>query len=48
MGQSLMRRPPQYFRSDKAIAELGYGVVPLFDMLRESYEWLRSEKFFDA
>jgi nucleoside-diphosphate-sugar epimerase len=44
----LMRRPPQYFRSDKAVAELGYKAVPLFDMLRESYEWLRSEKIFDA
>jgi dihydroflavonol-4-reductase len=45
---ALMRRPPQYFRSDKAIAELGYGAVPLADMLRESYEWLKSEKVFDS
>jgi dihydroflavonol-4-reductase len=40
---ALMRRPPHFFRSDKAIAELGYRPVPLADMLRESYEWLESE-----
>jgi dihydroflavonol-4-reductase len=45
---TLMRRPPQYFRSHKAIAELGYSAVPLADMLRESYEWLKSEKVFDS
>ena len=41
---SLAGRPPHFFRSDKAIAELGYRPVPLADMLRESYEWLKSEK----
>jgi dihydroflavonol-4-reductase len=44
---SLMSRPPHYFRSDKAIQELGYRPVPLADMLLESYEWLKSEKIFD-
>ena len=44
---ALMPRPPHYFRSDKAIAELGYRPVPLADMLRESYEWLKSEDFLD-
>jgi nucleoside-diphosphate-sugar epimerase len=44
---ALMRRPPHYFRSDKAIAELGYRPVPLADMLRESYEWLKSERLLD-
>lgn len=43
---TLMRRPPHLFRSDKAIAELGYRPVPLADMLRESYEWLESENLF--
>jgi nucleoside-diphosphate-sugar epimerase len=36
-------RPPHLFRSDKAMRELGYEAVPLEAMLRESYEWLRSE-----
>ncbi len=36
-------RPPHLFKSDKAIRELGYRAVPLEDMLRESYEWLKSE-----
>ncbi len=36
-------RPPHLFRSDKAIAELGYQAVPLETMLRESYEWLKAE-----
>ncbi len=40
-------RPPHYFRSDKAIQELGYHPVPLADMLRESYEWLKSEKLIE-
>jgi dihydroflavonol-4-reductase len=44
---ALMRRPPQYFRSDKAIAELGYRAVPLAEMLRDSYEWLKAEKLFE-
>ena len=44
---ALMRRPPQYFRSDKAIAELGYRAVPLEEMLRESYEWLKAEKVLE-
>ena len=44
---ALLGRPPHYFRSDKAIAELGYRPVPLADMLRESYEWLKSEKLLD-
>jgi dihydroflavonol-4-reductase len=39
----MMGRPPNYFRSDKAIAELGYRPVPLADMLSESYQWLKSE-----
>jgi nucleoside-diphosphate-sugar epimerase len=34
---------PQYFRSDKAIRELGYRAVPLEEMLRESQAWLKSE-----
>ena len=36
-------RPPHLFKSDKAIRELGYEAVPLEDMLRESYEWLKGE-----
>ena len=36
-------RPPHLFKSDKAIRELGYEAVPLEDMLRESYEWLKAE-----
>jgi dihydroflavonol-4-reductase len=36
-------RPPHLFKSDKAIREFGYRPVPMVDMLRESYEWLRSE-----
>jgi nucleoside-diphosphate-sugar epimerase len=43
-----MARPPHYFRSDKAIRELGYEAVPLADMLRESYDWLKAEKLLDA
>jgi nucleoside-diphosphate-sugar epimerase len=43
---ALMRRPPHFFRSDKAIAELGYRPVPLAVMLRDSYEWLESENLF--
>jgi nucleoside-diphosphate-sugar epimerase len=38
-----MSRPPHLFKSDKAIRELGYEAIPLKDMLRESYEWLRAE-----
>jgi dihydroflavonol-4-reductase len=41
---ALMSRPPHFFLSDKAIAELGYRRVALADMLRESYEWLESEQ----
>jgi dihydroflavonol-4-reductase len=44
---ALMARPPHYFRSDKAIAELGYRPVPIADMLRESYEWLKNEKLLE-
>ncbi|HEY8042435.1 MAG TPA: SDR family oxidoreductase [Polyangiaceae bacterium] len=40
---SATARPPHIFKSDKAIQELGYEAVPLEDMLRESYEWLRGE-----
>jgi dihydroflavonol-4-reductase len=36
-------RPPHLFKSDKAMKELGYEAVPLEEMLRESYEWLRGE-----
>lgn len=36
-------RPPHLFKSDKAIRELGYKAVPLEQMLREAYEWLRDE-----
>jgi dihydroflavonol-4-reductase len=43
-----MGRPPHFFKSDKAIAELGYRSVPLADMLRESFEWLKSENLLDA
>ncbi|HEX8793257.1 MAG TPA: SDR family oxidoreductase [Polyangiaceae bacterium] len=37
-------RPPLLFKSDKAIRELGYRVVPLEETLRDAYEWLKSEK----
>ncbi len=33
-----------FFKSDKAIAELGYRPVSMVDMLLESYEWLKSER----
>lgn len=36
-------RPPHFFKSDKAIRELGYRAVPLEAMLREAADWLRSE-----
>jgi dihydroflavonol-4-reductase len=36
-------RPPHRFKSDKAIRELGYEAVPLETMLREAYDWLKSE-----
>jgi nucleoside-diphosphate-sugar epimerase len=36
-------RRPHLFKSDKAIRELGYRPVAIDDMLRESYEWLKSE-----
>ncbi len=36
-------RPPHLFKSDKAIRELGYRPAAMADMLRESYEWLKSE-----
>jgi dihydroflavonol-4-reductase len=39
--------PPQFFKSDKAIDELGYEAVPLADMLRESYDWLKAENLLD-
>jgi nucleoside-diphosphate-sugar epimerase len=38
-----LSRPPHLFKSDKAVRELGYEEVPLREMLRESYDWLRSE-----
>lgn len=41
-------RPPHLFKSDKAIRELGYAVVPLEDMFREAYEWLKSEQLVPA
>ena len=44
---ALLGRPPHFFRSDKAIAELGYRPAPLADMLRDSYEWLKSEQLLD-
>jgi nucleoside-diphosphate-sugar epimerase len=37
-------RPPHLFKSDKAIRELGFRAVPLEEMLRDAYEWLKSEK----
>jgi hypothetical protein len=37
-----------FFKSDKAIRQLGYQAVPLADMLRESYDWLKAEKLLDA
>jgi dihydroflavonol-4-reductase len=40
-------RPPRYFRSDKAIRELGYRAVPLAEMVRDSYEWLKEENLLD-
>jgi nucleoside-diphosphate-sugar epimerase len=36
-------RTPQYFKSDKAISELDYKAVPLEEMLRESYDWLKEQ-----
>jgi nucleoside-diphosphate-sugar epimerase len=41
-------RPSRLFKSDKAIRELGYEAVPLRDMLRESYEWLKTEGLLDG
>ena len=41
-------RPPHYFKSDKAIRDLGYAAVPLADMLRESYDWLKAEDLLDS
>jgi len=41
-------RPPHLFKSDKAIRELGYRAVPLEEMLRDAYEWLKSEKLVPA
>jgi dihydroflavonol-4-reductase len=43
-----MGRPPHFFKSDKAIGELGYRPASLADMLRDSYEWLKSENLLDA
>ncbi|HEY5146430.1 MAG TPA: NAD-dependent epimerase/dehydratase family protein [Polyangiaceae bacterium] len=40
--------PPHFFKSDKAIRELGYAAVPLEDMLRESYDWLKAENLLDS
>jgi dihydroflavonol-4-reductase len=34
---------PHYFKSDKAMRELGYRAVPLDEMIRESYDWLKAE-----
>jgi dihydroflavonol-4-reductase len=39
---------PHFFKSDKAIRELGYQAVPLADMLRESHDWLKAEKLLDS
>jgi dihydroflavonol-4-reductase len=41
-------RPPHLFKSDKAIRELGYAAVPMEQMLREAYEWLRDEGLLTA
>jgi nucleoside-diphosphate-sugar epimerase len=41
-------RPPQPFKSDKAFADLDYKPVPLADMLRDSYEWLKEEKLLSS
>jgi dihydroflavonol-4-reductase len=43
-----LSRPPHLFKSDRAIRELGYEAVPLEDMLRESYEWLKGQGLLDA
>jgi dihydroflavonol-4-reductase len=40
-------RPPRFFRSDKAIRELDFRAVPLADMVRESYEWLKEQNLLD-
>jgi dihydroflavonol-4-reductase len=37
-----------YFKSDKAIRELGYRAVPLVESLRECYEWLKAEGLLGA
>jgi nucleoside-diphosphate-sugar epimerase len=34
---------PHTFKSDKAIRELDYRAVPLREMLRDSYDWLKAE-----
>jgi dihydroflavonol-4-reductase len=41
-------RLPHLFKSDKAIRELDYRAVPLEEMLRDAYEWLKSEKLLPA
>jgi len=44
----VLGRPPHHFKSDKAVRELGYRAVPLEDMLREAYDWLKSENLLEA
>ena len=41
-------RPPHLFKSDKAIRELGFRAVPLEEMFRDAYEWLKGEKLVPA
>jgi dihydroflavonol-4-reductase len=41
-------RPPQFFKSDKAFEDLGYRPVPLADMLRDSYDWLKQQKLVSS
>jgi nucleoside-diphosphate-sugar epimerase len=38
----LIAAAPCSIRSDKAVHDLGYEAVPLAEMIRESYEWLRA------
>ena len=43
-----LSRPPHLFKSDRAVRELGYEAVPLEEMLRESYEWLKDQGLLGA
>ena len=43
-----LSRPPLLFKSDRAVRELGYEAVPLEDMLRESFEWLKGQGLLDV